>query len=45
MTGPLTQIPPLWGRWPEGPEGVHPRQLSKTPSVGFADTSPRGGGS
>jgi hypothetical protein len=43
--GPGAQILPLWGRWPRGPEGVHPRRLSKTPSVGFADISPKGGGS
>jgi hypothetical protein len=38
------QTLPLWGRRPEGPVGGVVERGNTPPTVGFADTSPTGGG-
>ena len=40
----LKQSLPLWGRRPEGPVGGVVGRGITPPTVGFADTSPTGGG-
>ena len=40
----MTKALPLWGRRREAPVGAVVGRLSTPPSVGFADTSPIGGG-